>query len=136
MEISMIMKYVGIPYKHQGRDMNGLDCWGLIKLVYKENLGIEIWDINADYSEDWCWEGKDYFIENYQKQWERVKNPSIFDVVLINNGRGTSNHAGVMLGNNMFIHCVKAGVVISKITDKMWKDKITGIFRFKAPLKE
>jgi cell wall-associated NlpC family hydrolase len=131
METAMVMRYVGISYKHQGRDMNGIDCWGLIKLIYKDMLGIEIWDIGENYTEDWSWEGKNHFIENYQKQWERVSEPRIFDGILINNGKGIANHAGVMLENGRFIHCIKAGVVISKITDRNWRNRIAGYFRYK-----
>jgi cell wall-associated NlpC family hydrolase len=130
-EIFATMKYIGIPYRHMGRDETGLDCWGLILLVYREMLHVRLWDIGEAYTDDWSWKGKDLFMENYQKQWDKIREPRIYDVVLINNGKGVANHAGVMINERSFIHCVKAGVVLSRVTDKTWKPRVAGYFRYK-----
>lgn len=33
--------YVGLPYRLGGRTPNGIDCWGLVLLVWREVFGIE-----------------------------------------------------------------------------------------------
>jgi hypothetical protein len=37
-----IDRFVGLSYVDWGRDFNGVDCYGLLYLVYKEVLNIEI----------------------------------------------------------------------------------------------
>jgi len=131
MDISLVNQYIGIPYKHMGRDKSGLDCWGLVKLIYKDILDIVLWDIGEEYPENWSFKGKDLFMENYRKQWKRVTEPQTWDVVLLRNGGEVINHAGVMLKKGTFIHCIKTGVVLSDVSEKIWKPQVAGFYRYK-----
>jgi hypothetical protein len=38
----MIENFIGVPFLDKGRTFNGCDCYGLVKLYYKEILNIEI----------------------------------------------------------------------------------------------
>ena len=130
-EKEIISKYVGVPYRHGGRDMSGLDCWGLVKNVYRD-LGYDLFDLEeGSYPVNWSRAGNNYFIENYHKEWKEVNCPMPFDGVLFRNRKGMCDHAGVVLSGGRFIHTCRAGTVISRLNDKSWKDRIYGFYRLK-----
>lgn len=129
LQAEMIEKYLGVPYRHHGRDLSGLDCYGLILRIFEEQ-GVALWDINEDYDPQWSWQGKDLFIQNYAREWELVEDPRFMDVSCFRNGKDVVNHAGVLLGENKFIHAVKAGVVVSKYTDPQWQKRLVGFYRY------
>ena len=111
--------------------MEGLDCWGFLKLVYQD-LGFKLFDIeDLEYEKVWGLRGKDYFRENYENDWEKAAEPQTLDAVLFLNSRGIANHAGVVFKNRKFIHCPRQGVVVSRLDDASWKPRIEGFYRLR-----
>lgn len=47
-DMDWLNDYIGIPYEFAGRDMTGLDCYGLVKLVYHNEYGLELPDWQVD----------------------------------------------------------------------------------------
>ena len=43
-DLNWLNDYVGLPYKFGGRDYDGVDCYGLTKLIYAEEYGVELPD--------------------------------------------------------------------------------------------
>ena len=126
-----IRKYLGWQYKHKGREEGFVDCYGLILLFYKNELGKELFDVNEDYDKNWTFKNKNYFIENYHRQFEKVKKPGKYDIVLFQNRGGIVNHGGVTLNYSKFIHCCKDGVLVDSYNREGWKKRINGFYRLK-----
>ena len=47
-DLSWLNRYIGRPYKYGGRDLEGMDCYGLCVLIYKERYGIKLPDWLVD----------------------------------------------------------------------------------------
>jgi len=111
--------------------LDGLDCWGFLKLVYAD-LGVRLFDIeDLEYSKVWGAEGKDYFKAHYFHDWFEVKEAQPLDGVLFVNSRKIANHAGIVLSNKRFIHCARPGVIISRLNDPSGQARIEGFYRLK-----
>lgn len=129
MSAGNLTQYLGIPYLNQGRTRQGLDCWGLILLAYKELQGIDLYDPGIDYPVDWAMRGADHLIENHAHDWMRVYRPRPFDIAAFKNLAGIVNHVGIVTDVRSFIHCPKAGVVVCRLGDRPWSDRLSGFYR-------
>ena len=45
-----IRKYIGIPFKDHACGFDGCDCYGLVRLIYREELGLELPYLGDRYS--------------------------------------------------------------------------------------
>jgi cell wall-associated NlpC family hydrolase len=108
-----------------------LDCWGFLKLVYSD-LGFRLFDIeDLEYERVWGLRGRDYFKENYINDWKRVEDSQVLDGVLFLNSRGVANHAGIVFKDRRFIHCPRQGVIISRLDENTWRERIEGFYRLR-----
>ncbi len=104
--------YIGLPYKHLGNTRDGIDCFNLITLVYKEVLQEEIpystQDSGCDVSLDWYarTETANILFDRAKPKWgwEIVEKVKPFDVVLMSIGATNGpNHCALYLNNNRIL---------------------------------
>ena len=119
-------KYIGIPYKYGGEDFSGADCWGLVRLYLKNELGIVV---------------PRYYVGPYDKEiigaqiefskidFKAVQMPAIGDIVLMNIN-GVTSHCGVYCGDGRMLHTlIQHDSACVKIDDPKWIKRIEGYYR-------
>jgi cell wall-associated NlpC family hydrolase len=47
-DLSWLNRYIGKPYKYGGRDMEGMDCYGLLVLIFRERYSTNLPDWVVD----------------------------------------------------------------------------------------
>lgn len=137
-------EYIGLPWKEQGRDRNGLDCWGLLRLVLSERHGIEI--------PEWGgvgYQGRDNkrreaserrelgrFMKAHAQDWTEITVPAARggDGLLMRSGRHPI-HVGVFVGPMWLLHIEsKADSVLVDLTSNSLlcqniRNRIIGAYR-------
>ena len=130
-----INKYVGIPFVDKGNSFDGIDCWHLVKLFYKNELNTELEDyyisaLDTDkINEQFIKEKNDSLLN--MNQWVEIDKPEPYCLVLINllnNPNIFCDHVGICLDKNTFLHAyIKTGSCIAKIS--RWKSHIKGFYK-------
>lgn len=108
--------YVGIPYCDGGRDRDGVDCAGLVCLVYKEQFKINVDDHFDPYIMDAPELIAQKLTEVAQKQFVPTEHPKDGDVVLMWM-LGTRSHVGILCDGGKAVMHVQKGMhtaIVSK----------------------
>lgn len=122
--------YIDIPYKDGGRDRSGLDCWGLVRLVYSDQYGIELPSFSSVYSTVKDTARTSELSAQYREQWDEITEPELGCLVLMR-VLGTETHVGVYLGEDKFLH-IRSGAnsVVESIKSTTWQHRIVGYYKY------
>lgn len=122
-------KYIGLPYLDNGRSESGVDCWGLARLFYRDEYGIDL----PSYTEEYIGGTDPHIVEAvnlYKDNWQDTNAPDIGDLCLFNIF-GEPMHVGVYLGDNKFLHCRRGSdSVIESLGNIKWKNRFVGFYKY------
>lgn len=99
-------RYLLVPFRDGGRDMKGLDCWGLIREVYSDQLGIELPSYGEISAHDMRKIAERMAGDTAEGEvWRPIKTPEAFDVVVMSWAQHKIiAHVGVMIDAKRLLH--------------------------------
>lgn len=122
-------RYVGLPYVAHGVDRSGVDCWGLVRLVYAEHFGIEVTGGPDHYDPRDPRQVADIMAGPYREGWTETADPQPGDIVLLRILRYPS-HVGILVRPGLMLHARDDHAVVVESLDRSpWKHRIVGYFR-------
>lgn len=105
--MSWTADYIGLLFLGGGKTRDGLDCWGLARLVYRERLGIELDDYSGLYLSDCAAKDIAPLIARAaaEPQWRCVDKESVepFDVLVFRRA-SLAAHLGLVVDRRRFLH--------------------------------
>lgn len=124
--------YTAIPYVSKGRDPeSGVDCWGLLRLFYAEQFGIDLPPHDERYAHaDSRGEVALLAADEIQTSWVQVSEPRYGDAVVLALARRPF-HVGVFVGAGRFLHALdpRVNTVIERLDAPAWRRRIEGYYR-------
>jgi cell wall-associated NlpC family hydrolase len=124
-------RYIGLPFRDHGRDRDGLDCWGLVRLVMAEQFGLALPSFSTEYDRATDKTRISRLIAREASAWRAVRRgeEALADVVVLRL-QGQPLHVGLVLGDCQMLH-VERGIdsAIEKYTGPRWAERIYGIYR-------
>ena len=122
-------KYIKIPFEDHGRGFDGCDCYGLVRLIYKNEYGIKL-PLLIDYADVNDNTTIKHMIDVHKPLLNavRINEPEI-GAITIFKVRGFSTHMGVYVGNNKVLHVMKGtNSLIEKINSVRLKGRLEGYY--------
>lgn len=123
-------KYIGIPYVVRGETMDAIDCLGLVKLIYRDELGIELPDYNNIGTENLKATANE--IATHFDGWVRVDEPKEYCAVLLKIA-SYPIHIGVCLNKSEMIHSLGGhNSAIERFNGLKWNKRIEGFYKWQS----
>jgi len=121
--------FIGIPWKDKGRDRDGIDCWGCVRLVYREQYEILLPSYLEDYaSPEEHAEIGSLILGETAKNWKLTLSPREGDAILFNVA-GEPAHTAIYACSGVMLHIRRgAGSCLERYTTAIWSPRLLAFF--------
>jgi cell wall-associated NlpC family hydrolase len=123
------LSLIGTPFRDGGRDSDGLDCWGLVRLAFRQWRGIDLPAYGEISALDLLRVAR--AMSAGAEKWHLVATPQPWDVALLR-GHGTrlACHVGLVTAAGLLHTEPATGAVVVPLRHLMIKHRIQGFFRY------
>ena len=130
--VNWTARYIGIPFVDGGREIGGLDCWGLFRLVYSEQLGVELPSYGEISAMDLLTVAR--AINGGQEDWFVPPDPQEFDAVALRlYSHGWIAHVGILTDPKHVLHIEhNTDSVIVPLSHHTVKTRVAGFRRHRG----
>jgi cell wall-associated NlpC family hydrolase len=131
-ELNWSAGYVGTVYSDKDNGAAGCHCWGLLRLVFRQEKGIELPDFETVSPDDVDEIAALIHGAVDLGLWRRVDRPQAFDGALFRRGRHDS-HVGVMIDRRHMLHSDReaGAAIVERIDAGRWASSFVGFYRHK-----
>lgn len=124
--------YIRIPFVEHGRDRDGVDCWGLVRLVYFDRLGIDLPTLTgyANTKDKLTIPG---IIGQESSLWQPVSLGAEKELdVAVFRICGVPMHVGIVVKPGIMLHseCGSGTYVANYLTEMQWVRRLEGFYRY------
>lgn len=123
-------RFVGIPHVYAASSFGAADCYGLLRLVYREVFSIEIPDLEEQLHAVARDANKILdMVRRDAAAWMKVEEPEIGDAVVLN-FCGRPTHVAVYVGDKRILTTTPRHTsVIDDLRSFRWKNKVEAYYR-------
>lgn len=126
-----VKAYIGLPFLEKGRDRAGLDCWGLIRLVYAEQLRVALPAWVEGYADTRPGPDTAAHLAACAESFAEVpaggERPG--DILLFRTGPHLS-HVGLCLGGGRMLHILEGiDSTVERYRSPRWLPRLAGAYR-------
>lgn len=122
--------YIGIPFRNRGRDRNGLDCFGLVRLVYAEVFGIDLPSYVGRYetTKDRALIARLFFEEATSVRWRRIPLEVAEPPDIVTFTVAGASHVGVLVTAGQFLHVLSGRETCIERLHPHWINRREGTY--------
>lgn len=127
---SWVESYIGLPFREHGRGRDGVDCWGLVRLVLAAQFDIDLPAYVTGYASTEDAADIARLIRGEMGPWVETKTSRLGDAVLMRL-RAQPCHVGVIVAPGWMLH-VEDGVdsCVDRYDGPRWSRRVVGLFRY------